>query len=89
MLTLGEIQRLMSKLDNWSLEENSIVKVFNFTNFKEALEFLKKVGEAVEKLEHEPDVVMRGGSLRLSLSTHSEGGLTKKDFEAAEEIDKI
>ena len=40
-------------------------------------------------MKHHPDFIISGGSVKLSLSTHSEGGLTKKDFEVAEEIGKL
>jgi len=89
MLTLQDIQEMMSKLDNWSLEGSAISKVFVFKNFKETLEFVNKVGKIAEKMEHHPDFIISGGSVKLSLSTYSEGGLTKKDFEIAEEIGKI
>lgn len=89
MLSLQEIQGLMSRLENWSLEGNMIVKEFTFEDFKGALEFVNKVGAAAERLEHHPDVILQYGKVRLSLSTHSSGGLTEKDFSLAEEIDKL
>ncbi len=89
MLPLGVINEKMSRLNNWALEENFIVKDFGFANFKGALEFVKKVSEACEKHEHYPDVLISMGKVRLSLTTHYEKGLTSKDFEVAEDIDKI
>jgi len=89
MLTLQEIQELMSKLNNWSLEANSITKVFSFSNFKEVLEFVNKVGEIAEKHSHYPDFIISQNTVRLSLTTHSEKAITKKDFEVAEEIDHL
>ena len=88
MLTLQEIQSMMSRLDNWSLEENSIAKTFDFPNFKEGLNFLNKIGEVAERMEHHPDVILKWGSVKLVLTTWGEG-LSKKDFEMAGEIDKI
>ncbi|MBI5804018.1 4a-hydroxytetrahydrobiopterin dehydratase [Candidatus Pacearchaeota archaeon] len=89
MLNLKKIQDAMSELDNWSLEPDSISKNFQFNNFKESLEFLNKVGEIAEKLNHHPDVIINYNVVKLSLSTHSEKGLTEKDFETAKEIDKL
>ncbi|MFH1290752.1 MAG: 4a-hydroxytetrahydrobiopterin dehydratase [Nanoarchaeota archaeon] len=89
MLTLGEINEAMSDLDDWSLETSSIVKTFSFSNFKEALEFVNKVGEVAEKIEHHPDVMINFNQVRLSLMTHSENSLTRKDFKLAKEVDKI
>ena len=89
MLSLQEINALMSRLNEWSLEDGAIVKSFGFANFKDGLEFVNKVGEVAEKMNHHPDIVLSYNWVRVSLTTHSERGLTGKDFEAAEEIDKV
>jgi len=89
MLTLQEIQDLMSRLEDWSLEGNMICKVFIFSDFKEGLEFVNKVGEIASKMEHWPDVVLSSGMVKLSLTSGSINGLSKKDFEVAGEIDKL
>ncbi len=89
MLTLSEIQEKMSKLRNWALERDSIVKDKVFRDFKEAVAFVNKVAEIVEKHNHHPDIVISYNIVRMSLTTHSARGLTEKDFEVAEEIDRI
>lgn len=89
MLTLGEINHAMSGLKEWSLESSSITKTFSFSNFKESLEFVNKIGELAEKHSHHPDMLISYDQVRLSLTTHSEKGLTKKDFELAKEIDLL
>ena len=89
MLTLKEIQDLMVELKDWSLEPDSITKDFSFNNFKESLDFVNKVGEIAEKLGHHPDIMINYNLVRLSLTTHSEKGLTRKDFDLAKEIDKL
>ena len=89
MLTLGIIQERMGKLDNWSLERDSIVKDFEFKDFREALDFVNKIGEIAEKQEHHPDIVISYNKVKVSLTTHSENGLTSRDFKVAEDIDKM
>jgi len=89
MLTLGIVQEKMEKLKNWALERDTIVKDFSFKDFKEALDFVNKIGEIAERHGHHPDIVISYNKVRLSLTTHSEKGLTSKDFEVAEDIDKI
>jgi 4a-hydroxytetrahydrobiopterin dehydratase len=89
MLTLQEMQIEMKDLNEWSLSGDSISKNFSFTNFKESLDFVNKVGEIAEKLEHHPDIMLNYNQVRLSLTTHSEQGLTKSDFLVAREIDKL
>ena len=89
LLTLGELNEKMKILSNWSLEETRIVKDFIFKDFKEALIFVNRVGEIAERQGHHPDISIMYCNVRLSLTTHESKGLTKKDFEVAEEIDRI
>ncbi len=89
MLSLGDIQDKMSKLRNWALEQDSIVKDKIFKDFKEAMEFSNKVAEIAEKHAHHPTLIINYNSVKISLTTHSERGLSEKDFEVAEEIDKL
>lgn len=86
---LKEIQENMEKLNDWALEGNIIVKDCTFKDFKEALEFINKVGEIAEKHTHQPDIMISYNRVKLSLTTHSEGGLTQKDFDVALEIDSL
>ncbi len=88
-MNLNEINSEMSKLKDWSLDTDSITKIFSFGNFREALAFVNKVGEIAEKHNHHPDVMISYSQVRLSLTTHYERALTKKDFEVAAEIDSI
>jgi len=89
ILSLKEIQEKIRKLQGWNLESNSITKTFEFKDFKLALYFVNKVGELAEKHGHHPLIVFDYNAVKLSLTTHSEKGLTEKDFVLAEEIDKI
>lgn len=89
MLNLGQISSEMEGLRDWSLESDSINKVVSFASFKEAMEFVNKVGDVAEKFNHHPDILISFTQVRLQLTTHDEHGLTRKDFEVAREIDKI
>ncbi|MEK6888992.1 MAG: 4a-hydroxytetrahydrobiopterin dehydratase [Nanoarchaeota archaeon] len=89
MITLSDIQKRIQGLKNWSLEGNAIVKEYQFYNFRESIEFVNKVADIAEKLNHHPSILIEDYIVRLVLTTHSEHGLTEKDFNAAEEIDKI
>ena len=89
MLPLGIINEKLSTVKNWGLEGGFIVKDFSFSNFKEAMDFVNKVAELSEEQNHHPDIVISYNKVRLSLTTHSEKGLTSKDFDLAREIDKL
>jgi len=89
MLPLGLIQQYMEKLDNWSLESERIIKDKQFGTFKAAIDFVNKVSEIAQQHNHFPDIVINNARVRLGLSTKDEKALTSKDFEVAQEIDKI
>ncbi len=89
MLSLNDINERMSKLRNWALEGNSITKDKLFRNFKESLEFVNKIAEIAQKHNHHPSIMINYDKVRMSLMTHYVKGLTIKDFEVAEEIDKL
>mgnify|MGYP001579988291 FL=1 len=88
-MNLGEIQKKMEKLKDWALEGSSIIKDVTFSDFKQALEFVNKVGEIAEKNNHHPSIIIDYNFVHLTLTTHSEHTLTDKDFIVAEEIDKL
>lgn len=88
-MNLGELSEKMKSLNNWGLEGNAIQKEIEFKDFKEAIGFVDKVAEAAEKHQHHPDILINYNRVRLILTTHDAKGLTDKDFEVAQEIDKI
>jgi 4a-hydroxytetrahydrobiopterin dehydratase len=89
MVTLEYVRERMEQLKEWSLEGNAIVRDIVFENSEKAIEFTKKIAELAEKKRHHPLMLLDESSVRISLTTHSENGLTEKDFDMAEEIDKI
>jgi len=86
-MNIGEIQQNMSQLKNWALEGSSIVKDYSFNDFKQALNFVNKVGDIAEKNNHHPSIILDYNFVHITLSTHSEHTLTDKDFIVAKEID--
>lgn len=90
LVTLEELNEFMAASKGWVTKENSIVKEFVFSNFANALSFIVKCGIEAEKLDHHPDMLLYGwNKVRIQISTHSLGGLTKNDFKLAQQIDKI
>jgi 4a-hydroxytetrahydrobiopterin dehydratase len=82
-LSANEAQSRLGKLPGWQIEANELVRTFQFQDFRQALSFVNKVGEAAEKAGHHPDIDIRYNRVRLSLTTHDAGGLTEKDFDLA------
>lgn len=90
MISLDEINKRMAELNDWSIEDGKYIsKSFEFSDFKEARDFVDKVGSIAEEINHHPEIVWNYNLVKISITTHSEGGLTEKDFEMAKEIDNI
>ena len=86
-LTDDQIQAELRKLSGWELKDGEITKLFKFSNFKESIAFVNRVGDLAEATDHHPDILILYNKVRLTLSTHSAGGLTQKDFDLARQID--
>ncbi len=76
---------------DWVISEDSksISKHFKFKNFKEALEFVNKVGDIAEGEGHHPDMELGWGKLNITLTTHAIQGLSQNDFIVAAKINQI
>ncbi|MBS3084449.1 4a-hydroxytetrahydrobiopterin dehydratase [Candidatus Pacearchaeota archaeon] len=74
----------------WKEEDMLLVKEFKFKDFLGAIEFVNKVAKLAERINHHPNILIHSYNLvRITLTTHSENKITKKDYEMAKEIDKL
>ncbi|MFN2168376.1 MAG: 4a-hydroxytetrahydrobiopterin dehydratase [Anaerolineae bacterium] len=89
LLTQSEIDSTLATLEGWTQEGDSIARSFKLPSFPAALVFVDAVGHLAEQADHHPDIVIKYRDVQLTLSTHSAGGLTRKDFELAARIDGI
>ena len=88
--TEDQIAENLVRISAWSRQGDSILRNYRFKNFKEAMQFVNRVAEEAEAQNHHPDILIHGwNNVRLSLFTHSAGGLTEKDFMLAERIDRL
>ena len=88
-----ELEVLNDKLQNlkdWKFEQNTIVKEFKLKDFKTALNFVNNIGDEAEKADHHPEIFIHSwNKVKITLSTHSEGGVTEKDIALADKIEKL
>lgn len=89
LLSEAEIEEGLNRLRGWEKKGNEIVKVYKNKNFVESIGFVNKVAILAEKADHHPDILIQYKNVTLTLSTHSQGGLTGKDFKLAGEIDAL
>jgi 4a-hydroxytetrahydrobiopterin dehydratase len=89
LLSDAEIDERLSGSD-WTREGDEIVRDFKFKDFGVAMGFVNRVADLAEQQNHHPDILVHGwNKVRLSLATHSEGGLTAADFDMAARIDGL
>jgi 4a-hydroxytetrahydrobiopterin dehydratase len=91
MATLSdtEVKAALADVPGWELTGTDIVKEYKFKDFVAAMAFVNQVADRAEAANHHPDIDIRWNKVRLALSTHSEGGLTRNDFALAAEIESL
>ena len=88
-LERAEVERRMKSLAGWTLEGDAIRKQFTFAGFPEAVAFVDRLVPVAEAADHHPDILINYKRVTLTYSTHSEGGLTEKDFACAAAADGL
>jgi 4a-hydroxytetrahydrobiopterin dehydratase len=83
VLSPKEVERQLKNLNGWTLEGTSIRKQFTFPDFPAAVAFVNRLVPEAETADHHPDITINYRKVTLIYSTHSEGGLTEKDFDGA------
>lgn len=83
-----EIQRALGARTGWTRRGHAITRTFEFPTFPAAIAFVNRIADVAETMDHHPDVDIRYTKVTCTLSTHSAGGITAKDFKLAESIDE-
>jgi 4a-hydroxytetrahydrobiopterin dehydratase len=91
LLDDAQIDERLASVAGWRRGEgSSIVRDLAFEDFAAAIDFVNRVAELAESTNHHPDILVHGwNKVRLTLSTHSQGGLTDADFGLARRIDEL
>ncbi len=85
-----ELDDLWRQIPGWEVvEEHHLRRRFRFKNFREALDFVNRVGELAEEQGHHPDVGFGWGYAEVTVYTHKIDGLTESDFILAAKISKL
>lgn len=82
-LNSTQIKSALKSVPDWKKKGAAIARTFQFKDFPAAIKFVNAVAKLAEKAWHHPDIDVRWNKVTLTLTTHSEGGLTEKDFKLA------
>ncbi len=88
VLSDSEVSARLEGLAGWTGDSASITKSYKFVTFMEAIAFVNRVAAIAEERNHHPDIDIRWTTVTMTLSTHSEGGVTDKDLELAAAIER-
>jgi len=88
-LSSDEATQRLQRLNGWTLDGDAIRKQFTFKDFAEAIAFVNRLAPKADAADHHPDILINYKRVTLTYSTHSEGGLTEKDFAGAAEADRL
>ena len=88
LLDEEEIEQRLDELGDWEREGIEIQKVFEFDDFPSAIKFVTDVAKLADRYDHHPDIDIRYNKVKLAMTTHSEEGLTSRDFDLAADIEQ-
>ncbi len=89
LLDENEIGERLQGLDGWERRGDEIVKSFKRGDFVGSVKFVEALAAPAEAMGHHPDLAISWDTVTVTISTHSEGGLTAADFELAAKIDAL
>ncbi len=88
-LSLSELSQRMPIVPQWSVKDNALVRVFKYENYLDGLDFVNRIAQEADRADHHPAISLEFGKVTVSFSTHSAGGVTAMDFEAARAADNL
>lgn len=88
LLSDQRIDEALAALPEWRRDGDALQRTTELADFPQAIQVVNRVAELAESVNHHPDIDIRWRTLTFRLSTHSDGGITEKDVQLAEQIDE-
>lgn len=88
-LSAEEIQSGLTQLEDWHLEDDKLVRRLKFDSFLDAIDFITRIAPIAEAADHHPEIFNVYNTIELAMTTHDSQGITHKDFDLAEQIDRV
>jgi len=84
------VDSLRAQVEGWEvIDGHHLRKTWKFPDFRSALAFVNRVGQAAESEGHHPDIALGWGRAEITLWTHAANGLTENDFILAAKINRL
>jgi 4a-hydroxytetrahydrobiopterin dehydratase len=89
VLSDNEIRSRLDGLEGWERDGDALRRQFKFGDFQGSVDFVNRIARPAEEMNHHPDLAISWDTVTVTLSTHSEGGITENDFGLAARIDSL
>jgi len=89
LLPADQVAERIKTVEGWTVDGKAIRKEYKFQDFPEAVLFVSALVPGAEDADHHPDIAIHYKRVTLTYSTHSEGGITEKDFAGAAMADEV
>lgn len=87
-LSQNEITAHLREHPGWQLQGDALVRQYTFPSFPDAIVFVARLAFDAEASDHHPDLLIRFKKVTVTWSTHSDGGVTERDFTGVEQADR-
>ena len=89
VLDIKKVEKELRDLKNWFLKDNKISKEYTFPSYMNSIQFINKLAVEAEKNNHHPDMVVGWCNIKITLTSHDEGGVTDKCLIMAKSAEKV
>ncbi len=89
VLTDEQVDAALPDLNGWERKDGALRRSVEFPEFLSGIEAVRRIAQRAEEKDHHPDIDIRWRTVTFALVTHSDGGITEKDFALAHDIDAI
>ncbi len=89
LLSQSQLDAALATLPDWRLDHGRLQRTLRFADFAAAFRFMTDVAAVAEAQDHHPDWRNVYATVEISLSTHDAGGITQRDLQLAQEIDRL
>jgi 4a-hydroxytetrahydrobiopterin dehydratase len=88
-LPQSEIDARLPGVPGWSVSGAALVRALEFPSFPDVVAFVTRLGFDAQANDHHPDLAISYRKVTVTWSTHSDGGITAKDFDGAQNTDVL
>ncbi len=89
LLDDDQITKALTGLGGWGRAGDAIEREFELKDFVGSVDFVNRIVPVAEDMNHHPDLAISWNKVKVTISTHSEGGLTTNDFELAQRLEEL